>query len=306
MTAKKKTTVIAAGCLIFFLAASTIMVRSVDRLRPTVSGQDVLYFESPKAIKRASLGYTGLMACIYWTRVVQYFGSHHHSSATHYNLLAPLLTITTYLDPHLVIAYEFGANFLAPAPPNGAGEPDKAIQLINYGIQHNRDNWHLYYDLGFVYYMDVKDYAKAAQVFVEGSRLPHTHPYLKLLAAQMAEHAGEYQTARMLWSATYENTEDQQIRKNATDHLRAIRVDEDVRQLQMAVTRFGEQTGRLPSSMHELASFMELRALPVDPDGIPYKLDPDGRVLVAHPDDFPFITRGLPPGYKPPVPGSVH
>jgi len=61
--------VIAAGCLIFFLAASTIMVRSVDRLRPTVSGQDVLYFESPKAIKRASLGYTGLMACIYWTRV---------------------------------------------------------------------------------------------------------------------------------------------------------------------------------------------------------------------------------------------
>ena len=29
---------------------------------------------------------------------------------------------------------------------------------MEYGIQHNPDNWHLYYDLGFVYYTELKDY----------------------------------------------------------------------------------------------------------------------------------------------------
>ena len=90
------------------------------------------------------LGFDGLMACIYWTRTVQYFGHRHFDMAHTYNELAPLLEITTALDPHLLPAYEFGASFLAPKPPNGAGEPVRAIQLMEYGIEHNPDNWRLY------------------------------------------------------------------------------------------------------------------------------------------------------------------
>jgi hypothetical protein len=58
-------------------------------------------------------------------QVVQYFGRKHASYAERFDLLAPLLEITTALDPHLIVAYQFGANFLAPAPPNGAGMPEK-------------------------------------------------------------------------------------------------------------------------------------------------------------------------------------
>ena len=42
----------------------------------------------PKMMKRASLGFDGLMACIYWTRTVQYFGHRHFDSAHTYNQLA--------------------------------------------------------------------------------------------------------------------------------------------------------------------------------------------------------------------------
>jgi hypothetical protein len=121
---------------------------------------------------------------------------------------------------------------------------------------------------------------------------------MKLLAAQMAEHAGDFTTARLLWSATFESSSEHNIKQNAIEHLRSIQVDEDVTNLQAGVTRFGERTGRLPYSMGELASAEHLPATPVDPDGNAYVLDPDGRVLVEHPDDFPFITKGLPPGYK--------
>lgn len=302
MKSRRRTTIIAATCLALSMAASIVLLRRVDQIHPNATLDEGLYLRSPKALKRLSLGYNGLMADIYWTRTVQYFGGRLHARASEFNLLAPLLEITTALDPHLTVAYEFGSNFLAPAPPNGAGMPDRAVRLMEYGIQNNPSDWKLYYDLGFVYYMDVKDYAKAAAAFERGSKVPEAHPFMKVLAAQMAQHAGEFETARALWSASYQTSQDRQIRDNALEHLRALKVDEDVTQLQAAVTRFGERTGRLPSNMSELALAAGLRGIPVDPDGNPYKLTPEGRVLVENPDDFAFLTKGIPPGYKPAPP----
>jgi len=302
MKSRRQTTFIAGGCLVISLIMSILILRRVDQIRPQATLDEVLYISSPKVLERVSLGYNGLMADIYWTRTVQYFGQRHYRSAQSYNLLAPLLEITTHLDPHLLVAYQFGASFLAPKPPSGPGQPDRAVQLIEYGIQNNPNEWRLYYNLGFVYYMELNDYAKAAEAFERGSRVPNAHPFLKLLAAQMAQHAGEYETARTLWIATYQTTRDRHIRSNAVEHLRALQVDEEVTRLQSVVTRFGKRTGRLPSSMSELALAQRLQGIPVDPDGNPYKLTSQGRIVVEHPDDFPFINKGVPPGYKPAPP----
>ncbi|PYQ43659.1 MAG: hypothetical protein DMG99_06140, partial [Acidobacteria bacterium] len=106
-------------------------------------------------------------------------------------------------------------------------------------------------------------------------------------------------TARMLWTATYESSKESNIRQNAIEHLRAIRVDEDVTRLQEAVNRFEQLNGRLPATIWELAAAEHLRGIPVDPDGNPYVLSLDGQVQIAKPEDFPFVTKGLPPDYKP-------
>jgi tetratricopeptide (TPR) repeat protein len=299
MTSTRRTTILAASCLAVSMSACVLLLRHIDRIRPRATIEDVLYIDSPKMVKRASLGFDGLMACIYWTRTVQYFGHRHYNRELSYNELAPLLEITTTLDPHLLPAYQFGASFLAPTPPNGAGQPVRAIQLMEYGIDHNPDNWRLYYNLGFVYYTELKDYKRASEAFERGSKVPNAHPFMKVMAAQMAEHAGDFTTARMLWSATFETSREKNIRQNALEHLRAIRVDEDVTKLRAAVTRFGQRTGRLPSGMQELAAAEHLPGIPADPDGHAYQLSPQGLVLVEHPEDFPFITKGTPPGYKP-------
>jgi len=306
MTARQRTTVVAAACLGVSMTASVLLLRHIDQVRPKAAIEDVLYIDSPKMVERASLGFRGLMACIYWTRTVQYFGHRHYEREHTYNELAPLLEITTALDPQMLPAYEFGASFLAPTPPNGAGEPARAIELMEYGITHNPDNWHLYYDLGFVYYTELKDYKKASEAFARGAQLLNAHPFMKVLAAQMAEHAGDFNTARMLWSATFETSRTPDIRQNALEHLRSIQVDEDVTNLQGAVTRFGERTGRLPASMTELAAAEDLPDIPADPDGKPYKLTVEGRILVETPENFPFITEGMPPGYKPSARPTFH
>jgi len=277
----------------------------LDQIRPAGALEDVLYISSPKLVKRLSLGYDGLMADIYWTRAVQYFGSRHAAWASHYRQLAPLLTITTTLDPHLVVAYEFGANFLSPRPPNGAGMPEEAEKLVEFGIQNNPDNWRLYYDLGFIYYMDMKDYPRAADAFARGSRVPNAHPFLKILAAQMAQHAGENQMARALWTTTLQTAQERQIKANAIAHLRALEVADDVVALEGLVSRYRQLTGKLPSGPPDLINAGMLRSIPLDPTGRAYKLTTDGRVEVAVPDDIPYIEKGAPPGYTAPPPKDL-
>ncbi|HXY50194.1 MAG TPA: hypothetical protein VEI01_12140 [Terriglobales bacterium] len=302
MSGSRRVTVTAGLLLLLSMAGSIAVVRRLDQVRSGATLEEVLYISSPKLLKRMSLGYEGLLADIYWTRAVQYFGNRLIVRASHYNLLAPLLEITTGLDPHLLVAYQFGANFLAPSPPNGAGVPDKAIQLVEFGIQNNPDDWHLYYELGFVYYLELKDYAKAADAFDRGSKVPHAHPFLKILAAEMAQHAGDIQMARALWTTTYQTTQDKQIRANAVAHLRALQVDQDVTILEQMVGLYREQTGHWPSAMADLVTAGMLRALPRDPTGRPYRLAVEGRVEVEAPDDIPFIEKGTPPGYQPPPP----
>jgi hypothetical protein len=292
-------TMCATAMLIICMTGSMLMLHQVDRTRSKATLQETLYLSSPKVLKRMSLGYDGLLADIYWTRAVQYFGAHHVSDGE-YELLAPLLTITTTLDPKLLPAYEFGSNFLSPKPPNGAGKPEEAVQLVEYGIRHNPDQWRLYFNLGFVYYMELNDPAKAADAFMRGSQLPDAHPWLKPLAARMAGTAGDSKTARMMWGAAYDTTTDKMIRSNAAAHLKALQVDDDVNALDNIIARYQLTTGRAPSSFAELIRAGLIPGVPVDPLGNPYVLTRDGRIEVKDPDKLPFIHSGKPLGYKAP------
>jgi hypothetical protein len=291
-------TITASILLVSCLTGSVWLLRSIDRQRTGATLEEVLYISSPKLLKNLSLGYDGLLADIYWTRAVQYFGEKLDAGAERYNLLAPLLEITTTLDPHLLVAYEYGSNFLAA----NAGQPQRAIELTEFGIRNNPNEWHLYYDLGFIYYLEFKDYAKASESFLRGSRVPDAHPFLKVLAAQMAQRGGDIQTARMLWTATFESTKDRNIRGNAVAHLRALQVDEEVPILEKLVSQYRDKTGRLPQSFSDLEAAHLMGGPPVDPVGHTYKLMRDGRVEVRAPDDLPFIQKGTPPGYVAPKP----
>jgi hypothetical protein len=301
MSRSQRVTVIFSVFLAGSFIGSVLLLRRVDKVRTGATLEEVLYISSPQALKRLSLGYDGLLADIYWTRAVQYFGNKHHDGAQRFDLLAPLLEITTALDPQLLVAYEYGANFLAPQPPNGAGMPERAIALEEFGIRNNPDTWQLYYNDGFIHYMELKDYAGAADAFARGAKVPNAHPFLAVLAGKMAQHAGDVRMARMMWSTSYQTTKDVSIRANAAAHLRALQVDEDVNNLETLTARYQQQTGRFPSNFSELEAAGMLRGSPRDPLGQTYKLTADGKVELRNPDDFPFIEKGMPPGYEPPL-----
>ena len=74
---------------------------------------------------------------MYWIRAVQVYGGTRlgRTADRSYGLLYPLLDLTTSLDPHFDVAYQFGALFLAETPPGGPGRPDLAIALLEKGVR---------------------------------------------------------------------------------------------------------------------------------------------------------------------------
>jgi len=278
--------------LIACLTGSVLVQRSLDQLRPASTLEEVLYIPSSKIIKRMSLGFAPLVADIYWTRAVQYFGARHIENANQYKLLYPLLDIATDLDPYLIPAYEFGSIFLTQPPPRGAGEPLKAVDLLKKGIQQNPDSWRLYQGLGFVYYMELKDYPAAGRAF-------GAHPFLKIMAAKTLAKGRDYEVSRMLWQAIYETSGDALVRDGALKHIHALQVDLEVPQLETVVRIYALRTGHQPSGFEELVALHWIPAIPRDPLGYPYILLPDGHVQVRFYKKLPFITKGLPLGQKP-------
>jgi hypothetical protein len=209
---------------------------------------------------------------------VQYFGRKRLERSTEFTLLGPLLQITTDLDPHLLIAYRFGSIFLADKPPQGAGQPLEALALLRRGIVANPDYWRLWEDLGFVYYWDLKDYPAAVRAFQAGSEQPGAMDWMRPLAARVAAQGGQMATSKFLWSEIARQAGNEQIRKNAEDHLKALEAAEQMTKLQELLALYNSRQGQPARSFQALVVAGYLRALPRDPSGVPYILDVDGRV----------------------------
>jgi len=293
MTGNRTVTVVAACLFLALFAGSVFSLREVDAARgQDATMEEILYLPSGKTVKHLSLGYSSLLADIYWTRAVQYFGGRLGQPSMRYDLLYPLLDITTDLDPHLLEAYQSGSVFLSQPQPEGAGQPDKAVALLEKGIRENPSYWRLYFTLGFVHYIDRRDFKSAQEAFEKGSNVPGALPFMKVMAARMAERSDDISTAMYLWKAVYEVTADPTVKETAMKHLASLQATLDMAELARRVQFYREKAGALPTSWTDLVRVGLLRGVPLDPNGAAYKLMPDGTIQVEDPRKFPFLSPG--------------
>jgi hypothetical protein len=265
---------------------------SIDAQRASLSQErDDILLRSGKLVKLMSLEYAPLLADIYWTRVVQYYGNKHVRGEANLELLWPMLDIATTLDPNLLISYRFGAMFLSQAAPGGAGRPDLAVQLIQRGIQANPDYWRLYEDLGFVYYFDLKDYPKASEAFLEGSKKPNAQLWMKVMAAKVAAEGESFDTSVFLWKDIYNSTADPTVKKNALLHLQLLKAREDCRQIDLLADEYAKRFGKRPARISEMVQAGLLRGVPADPLGYAYSLGEDGKAELNL--DSPLLEQQL-------------
>lgn len=243
----------------------------------------VLYVRSGRAIQRAALEYDAIAADTYWIRAIQHYGGDRLAGRTRdrkYELLYPLLDITTTLDPYFTVAYRFGAIFLSEAYPGGPGRPDQAIALLRKGIAAQPGKWQYYMDIGFVNYWHLRDFKEAARWFQAAASQPGAPNWLGPLAATVLQTGQDRASARFLWQQML-GSDQAWLRGRAEHGLRQLQALDDIDQLTAIVTRFPPPAGER-YSWERLVRQRILRGLPLDPTGTPYEIDPaTGRVTLS-------------------------
>lgn len=281
-----------ASVLLLLALIAGLQVKIDASSRAYVNEDADLLLPSARPVQRMSLGYDSLVADVYWTRAVQYYGARAGVAGTQFRSLSPLLDIATELDPKLIVAYRFGAVFLAEPSPAGAGRPDLAIQLVKKGMAANPDNWYLVGDLGFLYYWYMDDYAAASQTYIDGSKIPGAPSWMKIMAALVAQRGGSIETSRMIWTEVYNSTQDKSVRERAMQTLQGLRALEDEQQLDKLALQFKDRFGHFPVSTGDLRDAGLIRGNPVDPEGFPYIFGAEGKSALD-PRSSIVIPKGL-------------
>src|SRR4029079_8623498 len=190
-----------------------------------------------------------------------------------FELLYPLLDLTTTLDPRFNIAYRFGSIFLAEAYPGGAGRPDLAIALLEKGLRDQPDKWEYMQDIGFVHYWWRQDYRTAAEWFAKASHIPGAPWFLQSLAATTLAAGGDRQSSRTMWEAIRQSAEVDWLKKDAERRLLQLDAAYRVDAVQREIDRGDLSTISAPLSWPSLVRAGVLPGIPVDPSGTPFVID---------------------------------
>jgi hypothetical protein len=308
MTPHRRTSVFVVALAAMLAMSIAVQVVRDRAFAHTSIDKQVLYISDAEVMRRAALSYDALLADVYWIRALQLYGTEVQKPAAsqNYDLLYPLLDLTTTLDPRFNIAYRFGAIYLSEPRPGGAGRPDQAIALLQKGLKFNPTKWDYFHDIGFIYYWHLGDYQKAAEWFNRGGSLPGAPFWLKTYAGVMLTRGGNRQASRALWTQIGQNEESEWLRKLSQLRLAQLDALDQIDQLRRIVDDLTKRTGRRVESWEQVAASGALGGIPVDPAGFPYALDPDtGEIGVATNSDLwplptepaaaPELQRAAPP-----------
>jgi hypothetical protein len=275
--------------LVALFALVPLVQRQVDRGRGAIETdqETLLYLTSGEEVRRLSPGFENVLADIYWLRTVQYFGGQRaFSKQAGFELLEPLINITTTLDPRFELAYRYGSVFLAEPPPAGAGRPRAAVALLERGARALPESWKIRQDLGFFHFVFLGEAQKAARVLLEAAELPGAPYWLRTVAADFLRSGGDRETSRNVWLRLAEETEGQ-MRENAFFNLQRLNALDAQDLLQQSVEAYTVRFGRRPQALRDLAGAALLRGPLTDPAGVPFAYDPErGTVSLARSSPF--------------------
>ncbi len=131
---------------------------------------DLMFEMSLQYIGAAAMGMREAVASVLWVQADQFF----HTGE--YEAVLPLVRLVTWLDPHQIDVYSTGAWQLDYNLVDSHERSDRryipaAISLLKEGIRNNPDIYDLYFDLGWMHYMQkLKEYEGGAYWIAEATK----------------------------------------------------------------------------------------------------------------------------------------
>jgi tetratricopeptide (TPR) repeat protein len=263
------------------LAAAGAILHAREASYPLpVPTQHLLYLRSSRVASRMMLSFKSVAADVYWIRAIQHYGRERKSLRTtdRFDLLQPLLDLTTTLDPRFNIAYRFGAIFLSLEPPNGPARIDQAVALLQKGLAYNPDRWQYAHDIGFIEYWYTRDYVAAAHWFDQAARIPGAPDWIRPLAAVTLAQGGDRQGARTMLNEL-RGSEERYIRAAAERGLLQLQAMDAIDELQGLIDGYFARMHAYPTSWADLFG----KRVPGDPAGVPFVYDPATHAVTVAP-----------------------
>ena len=262
------------------LGASAAILHARDSQFPHGESQErLMYLRSGRAADRLMLSFDSIAADVYWIRAIQHYGrdrkaAHVQAKTGHeFELLQPLLDLTTTLDPRFNIAYRFGAIFLSMPFPDGPGRVDQAITLLEKGLAKSPDRYQYALDIGYLHYWYTGDSKAAASWFERAAAMPNAPPWIHPIAAAALAQGGDRNAARVILREQ-QKSEERWIRQAADRALMQLTAFDELDALNARVDAFYSSQHRYPTGWQDLIEAHLLSGMVQDPSRTPYEYDP--------------------------------
>jgi hypothetical protein len=237
---------------------------------------ELIYLPPTRFLQAVSLGYQQVLANVLWFRTISYFGRHYRSDRV-YPWLASMCDVVTDLDPHAEYVYSFGGVIL----PWEAERIDDGIALLEKGVRNMPESWRLQYMLGFSYYFFKNDLRAASHTLHTATFLRGAPDFVGRLAASVdAAYQGPGSAVDFLTEFERHNVNGE-MRNVIHERIRELSLSSDIDSLEAAVGAFHAQAGRAPRDLSELVAAGVLPAIPQEPFGGRYVLDPTSGHVVS-------------------------
>jgi len=241
---------------------------------------DVAFVPEPGAAKLAAFGFDALLGDYYWMRAVQIVGSPEGPVGRSHHL-GRLIDVVTTLDPWVGHAYRFAAVWMIDDEP----AVRHANAILERGIAHHPGDWRNHFYLAFNHFFYLGENGAAAAVLEPALGLPGAPRYLGRLVARLRSEAsgGEIDAAAAFLSELLRQTEDPFAKAEYEKALDEIETERRARGLDAARAEFQRRHGRDIAGVEDLVQVKPpvLRALPPEPHGWEWTLDPESGQIVS-------------------------
>jgi len=238
------------------------------------------YLPSINVLRYASADHKELVGAWLVMKVVMYFGGISEKQQANvivdppdYARMSGILHGAVKLDPYNMDAYYFAQSFLTWE----VKQYQIANKLLDYGMTYRTWDWYLPFFAGFNQAYFLKDYKKAAEYYKRAGELSGQDLYISLAGRYMQE-SGQSDLAIAYMASMEKGERNPAVKKNYQIRLTAFK---EARRIELALERYRELRGNLPTTVEQLISGGFLDPPPKDPYGGQFYLESGGKVATT-------------------------
>ncbi len=256
------------GALILLLVAVIFSQVGYDATKPVpVAGAAANI--SPDLIRAVDMGFHGSMASFLWVGTMPEIIDIILNRGTEY--IADERYVNA-VDPKMAYPYAFTVLTL-PAAAHYAGRVTDALAIGEDGMRNSDPDWRIPYYMATDYFLELKDTKNALWYYNLAAHTPNIPDYALRFSLNFGIKSNDRQKTKDLWATIRDSANDSDTKARAQAYIDRLDIFD---YLDAASKLYQQKYDRVPASPVALVTGGIIPAVPEDPFGFTFIMNPDG------------------------------